>query len=579
MAISKFIQILKRFRSMELARDSMKNSLYSMLFARIFLLYGGLFLLILDQIFGKSSVTRPMIVGYAVVSSGFAFNLFSILVAPILTFPLFLPLQLIFDAAAASSWIYLSSFQDTVPALIYLVQILFGALVLYKRGAYIAAAVSAIGFGVVTYLQPEWNLLHWSLYSSLFLILGLVGGYLSEELFRANENLKEKERRVEKLVALQERILKEMPTGLLALDRDLNVNFVNPAGAHILGREISDVIGRTLSDVEPGLSPFFAKLDVKELSDSKSTAEAVSVARESRGKRLFVHPKANPVMRLQQTVEIGQASERRYIRGDVNDLEAGAGAGLLDEKGRGAHVLLFQDVTQLLLLEDKVKLVEKLAAVGQLAAGIAHEIRNPLASMSASIQMLKNTLPKKQIDPENVRLMEIAVREIDRLNALITEFLDFVKPDQIQMKAVDIRMILGEVVLSIQPTVDPKEGIEFVERYRRVMALGSPEKLKQVVWNLLVNAVQAMKGPGKIEVGCDPFQGAARFWVADPGEGMSTETLSHLFEPFFTTKKKGTGLGLATAYKIIEAHRGEIKVISEVGKGTRFDVFLPLADE
>jgi signal transduction histidine kinase len=111
-----------------------------------------------------------------------------------------------------------------------------------------------------------------------------------------------------------------------------------------------------------------------------------------------------------------------------------------------------------------------------------------------------------------------------------------------------------------------------------VEALGNEEKLKQVIWNLLLNAVQALKGPGEIEVGCEKVNNQrVKFWIADTGMGMSEETQKHLYEPFFTTKEKGTGLGLPTAYKIIELHHGEIKVTSQQGKGTRFEIFLPSA--
>jgi two-component system, NtrC family, sensor histidine kinase PilS len=287
--------------------------------------------------------------------------------------------------------------------------------------------------------------------------------------------------------------------------------------------------------------------------------------------------------RLQQTVAIGKGGKTRLLRGDVASLEAEAGVSplLLGSTGNGpegARVLLFQDVTKLLHLEEKLKQNEKLAAVGQLAAGIAHEIRNPLASMSASIEMLKDSFPEASVKGENRRLMEIAIREIDRLNLLITEFLDFVKPEKLKLVDVDLPGLLGDVVLAVRGSKDAKDRVTFHEEFTASAARGSAEKLKQVVYNLVVNAVQAMGKGGEVRVGCASVNAQrVKFWVQDQGHGMSEDVLAHLYEPFFTTKDKGTGLGLATAYKIIEAHHGEIRVTSKPGAGTRFEIWLPSA--
>ncbi len=240
--------------------------------------------------------------------------------------------------------------------------------------------------------------------------------------------------------------------------------------------------------------------------------------------------------------------------------------------------------------EVRLKQNEKLAAVGQLAAGIAHEIRNPLAGMSASIEMLRSSLPLETVGKENQKLMDIALREIHRLNQLISEFLDFVKPHQMQVEPVDLSPLIAEVVFALRHPEHPgrikslkggiavRQDIELKEVFEPSVAVANSAKLKQVIWNLVINAIQAMDKSGVIEVGCRQ-DGPQRvvFWVQDQGQGMSEKTLTHLFEPFFTTKEKGTGLGLATAYKIVEAMRGEIRVESKVGQGTRFEVLLPSA--
>ncbi|NBW99745.1 GHKL domain-containing protein [bacterium] len=268
------------------------------------------------------------------------------------------------------------------------------------------------------------------------------------------------------------------------------------------------------------------------------------------------------------------------MRGDVAVLPIGSSSSSLFSQSQGiGRVLLFQDVTKLVHLEDKLKQNEKMAAVGQLAAGIAHEIRNPLASMSASIQMLQTGVDPKSLEPENRRLMEIIVKEVDRLNDLISDFLDFVKPEKFKTEPVSLQGLLSELVFQVSQQKEKVATIQIdTQLSPDIHALGSEEKLKQVAWNLLTNALQAIKTSGKIEVGCESVSPHwVCFWVKDSGEGMSEEVLQHLYEPFFTTKPRGTGLGLATVYKIIEAHHGEIRVQSKVGQGTRFEVHLPKA--
>jgi len=227
--------------------------------------------------------------------------------------------------------------------------------------------------------------------------------------------------------------------------------------------------------------------------------------------------------------------------------------------------------------EQKLKQHEKLAAVGQLAAGIAHEIRNPLASVSASIEMLRQSPPETLASPENKKLMEIAQKEMGRLNRLITEFLDFVKPETITPVPVDITAMMGEVVISAKQMKECRDRIVFHEENGEATALGHSGRIRQVLWNLIMNAVQAIPTQGLLRVGSRTTGDTAIFWVEDNGVGMKPEVLQHLYEPFFTTKDRGTGLGLATAYKIVEAHRGEIKVTSTPGKGTRVEVHLPRA--
>ncbi len=561
-----------------------REALQWLMLARLFVLYGLLGIIVLHQVFRGQANGFPFLFGYAVLAVCFAFNLINAVLLPQLPLHWWVAaVHILFDTVMTSAWIYFSGGRETIFALLYLIQILGVALILFKRGALLAALLASLSFGMVMWHNPTpsaWVV--WAAYSALFLLLGLVGGYLSEELLATRERLKDKSRKMERLMALHERILADLPTGLLTVDNEMRINFINPAGEHILNAPAAGAVGRPLADVEPGLLPFFSQIRAEAIGgELPSTEDPVSAAEDEHHRTFLMEAKAdNSWARLQQCVEIGSGAQSRILRGDVAELEADAGLGnLLDKPAPGARVLLFQDVTKLLRLEERLKQNEKLAAVGQLAAGIAHEIRNPLASMSASIEMLKGSLRVDQTYAENQKLMDIAIREIDRLNRLISEFLDFVKPEKFRFESVPLDKLLEDIALSVKRAKEFSERIRLRESYQTdAIALGNAEKLRQVIWNLVINAVQAMPKAGEIELGCATVnRQRVMLWVQDQGQGMSEETLSHLYEPFFTTKEKGTGLGLATAYKIIEALHGEIKVKSAVGAGTRFEIILPRA--
>ena len=235
------------------------------------------------------------------------------------------------------------------------------------------------------------------------------------------------------------------------------------------------------------------------------------------------------------------------------------------------RMYLFSDQTRERELELQIKRKEKLAAVGQLAAGIAHEIRNPLASMSGSIQFISQTLP--ELDEDNKKLMGIVLKETDRLNDLITDFMDYVKDDPKVNDKVDIEALIKETLEQIRfnRELDQSVSIETdLKAHKEVW--GNASKLKQVLLNLIINAHHAMEGiqGSKLMISTEYSIGHVRLRVKDNGCGMSEEVKTKLFEPFHTTKPKGTGLGLATVHKILENHHAGISVNSVPGEGTEF---------
>ncbi|MEK6628657.1 MAG: ATP-binding protein [Bdellovibrionota bacterium] len=249
------------------------------------------------------------------------------------------------------------------------------------------------------------------------------------------------------------------------------------------------------------------------------------------------------------------------------------------EVSENLNLYLVKDVTDLRILEKQLKEKEKLAAVGTLAAGIAHEIRNPLAGISGSIQMLSQDTS----DPTQKKLMDIVLREIDRLNLLITEFLDYAKPEKKPDTEVDLAKIIDEVINSLKQHPDLAPGflwkIDISSSLKsKAMIIGFSEKLKQAFLNIMINAIQAMKNSNhpSLEVSLVNDNTSVILSIKDTGLGMSEENRKKMFEPFHTTKPKGTGLGLAITHKILDLHKAEIIVKSELNIGTEFIIKFPL---
>ena len=290
-----------------------------------------------------------------------------------------------------------------------------------------------------------------------------------------------------------------------------------------------------------------------------------------------------------------------------------AASALRDADGQSiGHVLIFQDVTSVVEMETELTRSERLAAVGEMAAKIAHEIRNPLAAISGSVQILRDDVGRPDAqDPS--RLMGIVVREADRLSGLITDFLDYARPQPAKRERLDL-VELCEEVLEILRGACPEHVTLALAGDGSVPLQGDGGQLRQLLWNLCLNGIEAMPDGGRLSVtvrgggagvrgeGSDPQDGVVEgrndgtggepgadvrpgagdrvvVIVSDEGEGIAEQDLERLFEPFFTTKSYGTGLGLATVHRIVQAHAGRLDVDTTPGSGTRFRVTLPIEAE
>ncbi len=403
--------------------------------------------------------------------------------------------------------------------LLYIVQIMSAGMILSSAGAIFASIVSVLGLGNIVAWNYGVGLLGDPASISIFLfsasIFLLVGGAVAS-FFRARERLA---RSYERLAELHSAIIDHIPSGILYVDEEGIVRLENQAARKILERS---VLHLTLHRTE-----------LRFLCED-------GVRRES------------------------------YYRIDQSEKTIGHHASRLPNHG---VLVVFQDLTQIRDLVAKVQLHEKLVSIGQLAAGIAHEIRNPLASLSGSIQLLRGEMPD---DSESGRLMKIVLRETDRLDTLIQNLLNYAKPSALQIAKVRIAELCEEILELVRNSADFSTRKIKVSSHidSQLFCHCDAGQLKQILWNLLKNSIQSIDVEGQIDLRVSPrVQGGmdwVHFEIEDTGSGMSEEIKAKIFDPFFSTKSSGTGLGLALVFQMVKSHGGMVGVETKERKGTTF---------
>jgi len=374
----------------------------------------------------------------------------------------------------------------------------------------------------------------------------VLGFYLVIALRKSDAALVVSEGQRRRLENLQRAILANMPSGLISVDSQGRVIQVNGVGLKILELSESDVLYKPLRGIMPLLSDQVVKLNTLVPSINQFSGQLNDLERP--------------------TVRFSTPSGRELQLGfSVSRLQDPVDKSIL------GSLVVFQDLTKIARMEEDLRMSEKLAAIGKLAAGIAHEIRNPLAGISGSAQLLMGA---NEMNDEDKKLLQIIQRESGRLDSLITEFLEYVKPPRAKMERIDLLKISEHVMeqmrvhskwrgtkanLSIKNLAAPKT---------EVWALGDGNKITQVLINLVINSAQA--GSQNIEVRVSDQSPSIE--VSDDGSGITAENQKRIFEPFFTTKESGTGLGLAVSYRALEAMQAKVEVRSPSleGRGTLF---------
>ena len=473
--------------------------------------------------------------------------------------------QLACDALIVSGFIAVSGGITSYFAALYVLPIAAASSVQFRRGGMMIATLSALlylaivvtqYFGLadllgVPFLEHQGTLppLRIVAYMTglnvfLFFSIAFLSGSLADRLQRAGMRLERQSNEIADLQAFNQHVIDSLASGLATTDPQGCIVTFNRAAEAITGYTAVAVVGRQIEEVL-GLPPTVA-------------SELISLAGPGRGRRV----------------------ESPFVTGDGRQIELGFTATQLRTPGNAGLLFAFQDVTDIKKLERDARMRQRLAAVGEMAAGIAHEIRNPLASMSGSIQILRQELP---LTEEQAQLMDIVLRESERLNDTIRSFLAYARPQRFSIARIDVRRVLNDTALLLRNSSELHDGhvIDVQVPASEVPFEADENQIKQIVWNLATNGLRAMRTGGRLTLGAcieSVDEGANELVVlevSDEGVGIPAEELDAIFQPFRGNFAKGTGLGLAIVHRIVSDYSGEIQVSSTPGKGTIVSVRLP----
>jgi len=470
-------------------------------------------------------------------------------------------LQFVIDIILVTWLVWTSDVIHSPYIAVYIVVIAISSLFLGPRDAIVISVACAVAFtasalaalgGISPPLGRELldsgraqTFQYVGFFDIAFLVVGLLSARLAERQSRSDVRLKAAKQSLATLRALHERIVESIRSGLVTTDLQGRIYSFNAAAAEITGYQEADVRGQDASI-------FFG--DIKEI-----IANSVDAGR------------------------VGEASPRfeaNCLTADGLRLRLGFSISpLFSENGdTTGTVITFQDLTHIRALEETSRRQDRLAAIGRMAASIAHEIRNPLAAMRGTIQMLRADMEGQSSQTE---LMEIILRESDRLNRIISDFLSYARPRSIIQSKIDVGELLVQTFTLLRHSAEVNESqiIEEEVPASPVLIDADSEQLQQVFWNLARNALQAMPTGGTLRATVErQSDDRLRIAFSDTGRGMSPEQVEHLFEPFSSTTG-GTGLGLSIVYQIIRDHGGTINVRSRQGQGTTISVELPGENE
>ena len=473
-------------------------------------------------------------------------------------------LQLGIDALLVSSFIYFTGGITSFFTSLYVLPVMAASTIQFRRGGLLVATLSTVLYGglvlaqylaasglrsdvwLIAYTQalPAGSVARYTVALNVFgfFAVALLSGSLADSLRSAGARLQQASTEIADLQALNQHVIDSLPSGLATTDQAQRILTFNRAAESITGVECRAAVGRGIDDVLQLPTPVMESIQADLRTKATRRHEFRYRASNERSEK-----------------EIGLTATHLETPG-----------------GRVGLLFTFQDVTAIKKLERDAAIQQRLAAVGEMAAGIAHEIRNPLASMSGSIQILRQELP---LSSEQEQLMDIVLRESERLNTTIRSFLAYARPQRFQIERFDVRRALNDTALLLRNSAEVLEGHQIaVDVPASELWYEADEgQIKQIVWNLATNGLRAMPRGGTLHLvgASEPSSDGVVLTVHDEGIGIPPEELDGLFQPFHGTFAKGSGLGLAIVHRIVSDYNGEIQVSSQPNAGTTVSVRLP----
>ncbi len=470
-------------------------------------------------------------------------------------FPLTADLHFALDAALISAYVYATGGVASVFTPLYALPVVASAGVQYRRGSVRVATLASLCFIAIVWSQywwPEsasvlaglppadvaWVTVGINVFA--FFAVAFLAGQLAENLRWADVAMEAASEKIADLEAFNRNVIDHLANGLTTMDANGRVMTYNRAAAVITGWE-GNITGQPATDV---------------LQLPESFVAALGSDRE-----------AGRARRVDYT----------FRRGDGRAIELGVSAAPLPlGAGQRGFIFTFQDVTDIKGLERTAQLRQRLAAVGEMAAGIAHEIRNPLAAMSGAIQVLRGELP---LSTEQAQLMDIVLRESDRLNGTIRSFLTYARPSPVAVARIDVRRAVEDTakLLRASPELSAHHHVALSVPEAPVWLDADENQLKQIMWNLATNGLKAMPKGGRLELFASADDTSVAIGARDEGTGIPAEQVDSIFDPFRGSFGRGTGLGLAIVHRIVTDYNGRIDVESTVGRGTTITARFPAA--
>jgi len=455
-------------------------------------------------------------------------------------------------------------------AILFILSILSASLIYRLVGSSVMAGLSSLGYAVVLLTEEGFgfsfkNLQLLSdasfykafLYVCTFFLVAFISGYLAQRLKVKGEELWNASLELNKIRADTGEILKHMKSGLITVDVWGRIVYFNRSAEEILGYSEAEVKGKDCREVFKERMPEMAE-------------------------------------KILEVIKFNQGDSRGflYINGkSKRKIPIGISTTILGDKRSGIRgvIAIFQDITEVIKLEERIRMADRLAAVGELSAGIAHEIRNPLASISGSVEVLKD---EPSLSEESQKLLDLIIKETGRLNQILTDFLEYSRIGPSLLSKVELVHLLDEVIQIVRKHPSYKSSISINRSLSSevLYVLGEENQIKQIILNLLVNAMEAMEEKGgEIQISDKGFNQMDQFYfweeepddsdwipvaIIDQGKGMTEEQKEKIFSPFFSAKKNGTGLGLAIVHRLVNNLGGRIEFRSQPTKGTVFVVYL-----